>query len=162
LAASAVGYVEAHGTGTALGDPIEVEALRRAYAEDGVAAGQCVLGSLKANFGHTVAAAGVLGLIKAALCLERERIPGTLHYRRPHPQLAFAAAPFRVRAEQRPWPRGAAARAAAVSSFGVGGTNAHVVLTEAPARPAAQAGGGDGPRLFPLSAHGERALAAAA
>lgn len=163
LPASAIGYVEAHGTGTALGDPIEVEALRRAYAEDAVPAASVVLGSLKSNLGHTIAAAGVLGLIKAALCLARERIPGTLHYRAPNPQIDFAATPFRVSAEGLPWPRGAQPRAAAVSSFGVGGTNAHVVLGEAPSRaPLIEAEERRSLRLFPLSARSAEALAARA
>jgi len=163
LPASAIGFVEAHGTGTALGDPIEVEALRRAYAEDAVPAASVVLGSLKSNLGHTVAAAGVLGLIKAALCLERERIPGTLHYRAPNPQIDFDATPFRVSAQAQPWPRSAQPRAAAVSSFGVGGTNAHVVLGEAPA-PAPRVASDDarGLRLFPLSARSPEALTARA
>lgn len=163
LPASAIGYVEAHGTGTALGDPIEVEALRRAYAEDAVPAASVVLGSLKSNLGHTIAAAGVLGLIKAALCLARERIPGTLHYRAPNPQIDFAATPFRVSAAVQPWPRGAQPRAAAVSSFGVGGTNAHVVLSEAPSRaPLFEAKETRSLRLFPLSARSAEALAARA
>ncbi len=163
LPASAIGYVEAHGTGTALGDPIEVEALRRAYAEDAVPAASVVLGSLKSNLGHTVAAAGVLGLIKAALCLERERIPGTLHYRAPNPQIDFAATPFRVSAQAQPWPRSDQPRAAAVSSFGVGGTNAHVVLSEAPSRaPLIAADETNSLRLFPLSARSAEALTARA
>ncbi len=163
LPASAIGYVEAHGTGTALGDPIEVEALRRAYAEDAVPATSVVLGSLKSNLGHTIAAAGVLGLIKAALCLARERIPGTLHYRAPNPQIDFAATPFRVSAEAQPWPRGALPRAAAVSSFGVGGTNAHVVLSEAPSlAPLRAEDEARSLRLFPLSARSAEALAARA
>jgi amino acid adenylation domain-containing protein len=163
LPASAIGYVEAHGTGTALGDPIEVEALRRAYAEDAVPVASVVLGSLKSNLGHTIAAAGVLGLIKAALCLARERIPGTLHYHSPNPQIDFATTPFRVSAAAQPWPRGAQPRAAAVSSFGVGGTNAHVVLSEAPSRaPLFEAEEARSLRLFPLSARSAEALAARA
>jgi amino acid adenylation domain-containing protein len=163
LPAHAIGYVEAHGTGTALGDPIEVEALRRAYAGDAVPAASVVLGSLKSNLGHTIAAAGVLGLIKAALCLERERIPGTLHYRAPNPQIDFAATPFRVSAEAQAWPRSAQLRAAAVSSFGVGGTNAHVVLSEAPSRASLiEAEDSRSLRLFPLSARSAEALAARA
>lgn len=166
LPASAIGYVEAHGTGTALGDPIEVEALRRAYAEEGGTAQRCVLGSLKSNFGHTIAAAGVLGLIKAALCLEREHIPGTLHFRQPNPQIDFARTPFRVSASGQAWPRGEVPRAAAVSSFGVGGTNAHAVLGEAPKRPASKTepASAERPalRLFPLSARSAEALSARA
>ena len=158
LAPGSIGYVEAHGTGTALGDPIEVEALRRVYGT-AAAPASCVLGSLKSNFGHTIAAAGALGLIKAALCLEREHIPGTLHFGHPNPQIDFAATPFRVSASGEPWPRGEQRRAAAVSSFGVGGTNAHIVLEEPPPRPARAAPThDDAPRLFVLSARSAEAL----
>jgi amino acid adenylation domain-containing protein len=168
VAAEAVGYIEAHGTGTPLGDPIEVEALRRVYGEHAHAAGaagpRCLLGSLKSNLGHSVAAAGVLGLIKAALCLARERVPGTLHFRRANPQIDFAATPFEVSAEQRPWLRGPDPRIAAVSSFGVGGTNAHVLLGEAPASAALARDDSalDALPLFPLSGQDAAALAARA
>ncbi|MCM5680345.1 amino acid adenylation domain-containing protein [Schlegelella sp. S2-27] len=152
VSARSIGYVEAHGTGTALGDPIEVSALTRAWREDTADAQFCGLGSLKGNLGHTIAAAGVLGLVKAALSLHRELIPGTLHFRRPNPQIDFAATPFHVVADNTPWPRGTQPRRAAVSSFGVGGTNAHVVIEEAPvaARPAADEN--DKLFLLPLSA----------
>ena len=124
VSARSIGYVEAHGTGTALGDPIELAALTQAWREDTAERQFSVIGSLKSNFGHTVAAAGVLGLIKATLALERETIPGTLHFSQPNPHIDFAASPFRVSAQNLPWPRGAEPRRAAVSSFGVGGTNA--------------------------------------
>ncbi|UZG49710.1 non-ribosomal peptide synthetase/type I polyketide synthase [Caldimonas thermodepolymerans] len=152
VSARSIGYVEAHGTGTALGDPIEVSALTRAWQEDTQDVQFCGIGSLKSNLGHTIAAAGVLGLIKAALSLHRELIPGTLHFRRPNPQIDFASTPFRVIASNTPWPRGHEPRRAAVSSFGVGGTNAHLVLEEAPAP--AHAPAQDDGRLFllPLSA----------
>ncbi len=130
--ARSVGYVEAHGTGTALGDPIEVAGLTRAFEADTDERGFAWLGSLKSNLGHTIAAAGVLGLIKAALALHHEVIPATLHYRRPNPQIELAKTPFRVVAENTPWPRGATPRRAGVSSFGVGGTNVHVIVEEAP------------------------------
>jgi amino acid adenylation domain-containing protein len=133
LSARSIGYVEAHGTGTSLGDPIEVAALTRAWREDTADSQFCGIGSVKSNLGHMAAGAGVVGLIKAALSLHREVIPGTLHYRRPNPQIDFANTPFKVVAQNQPWPRAAEARRAAVSSFGVGGTNAHVVIEEAPA-----------------------------
>jgi amino acid adenylation domain-containing protein len=161
VSARQLGLIEAHGTATPLGDPIEVEALVRAFAADEVPASNCVLGSVKSNFGHTVAAAGVLGLIKAALCLQHERIPGTLHYQQPNPQIDFAQTPFRVSAIELAWPRGEATRHAGISSFGVGGTNAHALLAEAP--PAAHA-----PEsalalpLFALSARDEATLSARA
>jgi len=130
--ARSIGYVEAHGTGTALGDPIEVAALSRAWAEDTGDTAYCRLGSVKGHLGHMVAAAGVMGLIKATLALHREQVPGTLNFRQPNPQIDFATTPFVVDAQAHPWPRGPGVRRAAVSSFGVGGTNAHVILEEAP------------------------------
>jgi amino acid adenylation domain-containing protein len=132
ITANSVGFVEAHGTGTALGDPIEVSALAEAYGTEPVSAGHCVLGSLKSNFGHTIAAAGVLGFIKATLSLREQCIPGTLHYASPNPQIGLDNTPFRIHRENQAWPRSESPRRAAVSSFGVGGTNAHVVLEEAP------------------------------
>jgi amino acid adenylation domain-containing protein len=162
VSAGAVGYVEAHGTGTALGDPIEVAALTRAFAADAPAAGRCVLGSLKSNLGHTIAAAGVLGLIKAALCVEHGRIPGTLHYRTPNPQIDFGGGPFRVGASTLDWPAQAGPRYAGVSSFGVGGTNAHVLL-QAPPTAMTVVQSDEAPlRLFPLSAKSDEALQARA
>jgi non-ribosomal peptide synthase protein (TIGR01720 family) len=131
--ASTVGYVETHGTGTALGDPIEVRALTRVYAAAGARPGSVALGSLKTNVGHLDAAAGAAGLIKAVLSLRNERIPPTLHFRAPNPETALASTPFHVAAQGMEWPRGGAPRRAAVSSFGMGGTNAHVVVEEAPA-----------------------------
>ena len=156
-----VGYIEAHGTGTALGDPIEVGALARAYSADGRRLQRCVLGSAKSNIGHTVAAAGALGLIKAALCLHHQRIPGTAHYRSPNPQLDLPNTPFAIHAEAIDWPRTEAPRRAAVSSFGVGGTNAHVVLREAPP-PRAASVSADALQLLPLSARSADALQARA
>ena len=148
--ARSIGYVEAHGTGTSLGDPIEIAALSRAWSRDTSDKQFCQIGSIKGHLGHTVAAAGVLGLIKATLSMHREVIPGTLHYRRPNPQIDLANTPFTVQAEARAWPRGPIVRRAAVSSFGVGGTNAHVVLEESP-QPASL-GQADQLSLLPLSA----------
>jgi amino acid adenylation domain-containing protein len=131
FAPDSIGYVEAHGTATPVGDPIEVEALCKAFG--GGNKQTCTLGSLKGNMGHLIAASGVAGLIKAALCVERGRIPGTLHFKRPNPQISFADTPFRVTADTRDWPAPVGhPRRAGVSSFGVGGTNAHVVLEAAP------------------------------
>jgi amino acid adenylation domain-containing protein len=128
-----IGYVEAHGTGTALGDPIEVAALTAAFRAGTERRGFCALGSLKPNIGHLNAASGIAGLIKATLSLEHGVIPPTLHYRQPNPQIDFASSPFYVAAEPIAWPAGEEPRRAAVSSFGMGGTNAHVILEEAPA-----------------------------
>ncbi|NUT48565.1 MAG: polyketide synthase, partial [Saccharothrix sp.] len=135
--ASSIGYVEAHGTGTALGDPIEVAALARVHRADTDGIGYCALGSVKANVGHLDAAAGVTALIKAALVLDRGTIPPVVGYAGPNPGLDLAGSPFYVTTEPLPWPRGDAPRRAAVSSFGIGGTNAHVVLEEAPPTPPA-------------------------
>ena len=156
-----IGYVEAHGTGTALGDPIEVAALGDVFA-GGAAEGGCLLGSVKANVGHLDAAAGVAGLIKTVLCLERELLPPTLHFRRPNPALDLARGPFRVVAQPTPWPAGERPRRAGVSSFGIGGTNVHAVVEEAPRRPAGEAPAPPpGAVLLVLSARGEAALDAA-
>ncbi|OKH99776.1 hypothetical protein A6A06_22115 [Streptomyces sp. CB02923] len=148
--AGTIGYVEAHGTGTPVGDPIEVTALTQAFAETTRRTGFCALGSAKSNIGHTDAAAGVVGLIKAALVVEHGQIPPTLHYTAPNPLIDFEASPFRVNDQLTEWPAGPAPRRAAVSSFGIGGTNAHAILEEPPATPAA--GTGDGWYLLPWSA----------
>ncbi|MGQ0507155.1 MAG: beta-ketoacyl synthase N-terminal-like domain-containing protein, partial [Myxococcaceae bacterium] len=127
-----IGYVEAHGTATPLGDPIEVTGLTRAFRAGTQDNQYCVLGSVKSNFGHLVTAAGVTGLIKASLSLENEVIPPTLHFRKPNPKIDFPKTPFFVNPSLHKWPRTLTARFAGVSSFGVGGTNAHVIVTEAP------------------------------
>ena len=126
-----IDYVEAHGTGTAVGDPIEVAALTQAFAGR-APAGRCALGSVKSNIGHTDTAAGIAGLIKIVQAMRHETLPGTVHFEAPNPEIDFASTPFFVTGENRPWPRGSAPRRAGVSSLGVGGTNAHVVLEEAP------------------------------
>ncbi|MCP4660383.1 MAG: type I polyketide synthase, partial [bacterium] len=128
-------YVEAHGTGTALGDPIEVAALARAFGPSAKRA-SCAIGSVKTNVGHLGVAAGVTGLIKTVLAIEHGEIPPSLHFHEPNPEIDFAATPFFVNTQLRPWPRGDTPRRAGVSSFGMGGTNAHVVIEEAPAVPA--------------------------
>jgi acyl transferase domain-containing protein/acyl carrier protein len=130
-----VGYVETHGTGTALGDPIEIEALTQAFRSGGTQGGRCALGSVKTNLGHLDEAAGIAGFIKAVLAVRHGMIPPSLHFERPNPRIDFAAGPFFVNAELRPWPAGAQPRRAGVSSFGIGGTNAHVVLEQAPPEP---------------------------
>jgi amino acid adenylation domain-containing protein len=135
-----VTYVEAHGTATALGDPIEVTALTAAFRAGTPGnpgtdrRGFCALGSLKTNIGHTNSASGASGLIKAALALEHRQIPPTLHFETPNPEIDLAASPFFVNTRLLDWevPAGTPRRAA-INSFGVGGTNAHVVLEEAPA-----------------------------
>ncbi len=154
---SGVRYVELHGTATHLGDPIEMAALTTAYA--GVPQGHCAVGSVKTNVGHLDAAAGVAGLIKAALVVERGEIPPSLHFDTPNPRLDLDNGPFRVSTELAPFPDGDEPRRAAVSSFGLGGTNAHVVLEQAPE----EAGRTDAvdEQVVVLSARSEAALDAA-
>jgi non-ribosomal peptide synthase protein (TIGR01720 family) len=154
-----VTYVEAHGTGTALGDPIEISALTRAFRSGGArGTGFCAVGSVKTNVGHLDTAAGVTGLIKTVLALEHRQIPPTLHFERPSQRIDFASSPFYVSAELADW-RSDGPRRAGVSSFGIGGTNAHVVLEEAPEAPPTTS---SRPRqLFVLSARTPAALAAA-
>ena len=135
VAADDVGYVETHGTATPIGDPVEFESLRRVFAT-GTRSGECVLGAVKSNIGHADAAAGIAGLIKAALAAERATIPATLHFESPNPEVDLAGSPFTVRSETRPW-TGGAPRVAGVSAFGLGGNNAHVVLQAADSRPPA-------------------------
>ena len=133
LDAEAIGLVEAHGTATRIGDPIEVGALTRAFRETTDRTGFCALGSVKTNIGHLGAAAGIAGFVKAVLALEHRQIPPSLHFDRPNPLIDFAAGPFRVPTSLEEWAPGPHPRTAAVSAFGVGGTNAHVIVEEAPA-----------------------------
>lgn len=124
-----IGYVEAHGTGTFLGDPIEVESLTSAFNTD--QRQFCVLGSVKGNVGHTDTAAGVIGLIKTALCLDHCHIPATINYHTANPNIDFANTPFIVKNKGEAWPSDQdTPRRAAINSFGVGGTNVHMVLQE--------------------------------
>ena len=132
--ARSIGYVEAHGTGTPIGDPIEIEGLTRAFRRTTQDTGFCRIGSVKSNIGHTVIAAGATGLIKAALALSERLIPATINYKRPNPKIDFSRTPFVVNAANAPWEPDGKPRRAGVSAFGFGGTNAHVVLEEAPVR----------------------------
>jgi len=127
-----IGYIEAHGTATALGDPIEVAGLTKAFRERTAKRQFCAIGSLKSNVGHLSSAAGVSGLIKCVLAVKHGQIPGTLHYEKPNPEIDFANSPFFVASSLIDWPLRQGPRRAGVSSFGVGGTNAHLVLEEAP------------------------------
>ncbi|MEU2721116.1 SDR family NAD(P)-dependent oxidoreductase [Streptomyces smyrnaeus] len=133
---AAIGYVEAHGTGTRVGDPIEVNALTRAYRDLGMTGVRvCPIGSVKGNVGHLGPAAGVIGLVKTVLALQTGRIPPSINYTRPNPAIDFEHGPFYVNTELSDWPAHHDVRLAAVSSFGVGGTNAHVVVEQPPAHP---------------------------
>ncbi len=129
--AESVTYVEAHGTATPMGDPIEVEALKAAFGTR--ERGFCGLGSVKSNFGHLNAAAGVAGFIKTVLALEHKEIPPTLHFTEPNPKIDFGSSPFYVVDRLTAWKTERLPRRAGVSSFGIGGTNAHVILEEPPA-----------------------------
>jgi acyl transferase domain-containing protein/thioesterase domain-containing protein/SAM-dependent methyltransferase/acyl carrier protein len=129
-----ISYIEAHGTGTALGDPIEVAALTRAFSSETDRKGFCAIGSLKTNVGHLNAAAGVGGLIKTALALHHKLIPPSLNFEQDNPRIDFVNSPFFVNRKLRQWQEGTTPRRAGVSSFGIGGTNAHVILEEAPPR----------------------------
>ncbi|HEU4726876.1 MAG TPA: amino acid adenylation domain-containing protein, partial [Kofleriaceae bacterium] len=131
--ARTLSYVEAHGTATPLGDPIEIEGLTRAFSRHTQERGFCAIGSLKSNVGHMVIAAGAASLIKTALALSRRTLPPSINFTAPSPKIDFARTPFRVQSQLQPWPESVGPRRAAVSSFGFGGTNAHIVLEEAPA-----------------------------
>ncbi|MGW9374166.1 type I polyketide synthase [Streptomyces xanthophaeus] len=147
-------YVECHGTATPMGDPVEVAALAEAFGP-GADDATTWLGAVKSNIGHTSAAAGVAGFIKTVLMLEHRELVPTLHFTSPNPLLDLDDSPFQVCTETRPWPAGGTPTAA-VSAFGVGGTNAHVVLQAAPVRERPQAAAG--PRVLTLSAASPEAL----
>jgi len=154
--ADSISYVETHGTGTVVGDPIEVKALTKAFRTTTQRKNFCAIGSLKSNVGHLDAAAGVAGLIKTALALENKQIPASLHFEKPNPMIDFAASPFFVNAKLANWAAGNAPRRAGVTSLGIGGTNAHVILEEAPPIPPAQ---GEKPfQLLTVSGKTETAL----
>ncbi|MEU0178144.1 beta-ketoacyl synthase N-terminal-like domain-containing protein [Streptomyces massasporeus] len=149
-----ISYIEAHGTGTALGDPIEIEAIKQAYGLDGT---PCGIGSLKGNFGHLNIAAGIIGLIKAALVLKHRYVPPTINVGEINPGLELDGSRYFVTTEGQPLD-GDTETWAGVSAFGMGGTNGHVVLKsfeQAPAEPAAPA---DGPSILTFSARSEEAL----
>ena len=127
-----IDYIEAHGTGTLLGDPIEISALAAVLAEGRDLDRRCALGSVKTNIGHLEAAAGVAGLIKTALALHHRKIPPSLHFSQPNPHIAFDEIPVRIQRKIDAWPDSGRPSLAGVSSFGFGGTNAHLVLEQAP------------------------------
>ncbi|WP_310416818.1 SDR family NAD(P)-dependent oxidoreductase, partial [Chamaesiphon sp. OTE_8_metabat_110] len=125
-------YMETHGTGTALGDPIEVAAMTQAFRASTDLKQFCAIGSVKTNIGHLDAAAGITGFIKTVLALHHKRIPPSLHFEKPNPQIDFANSPFYVNTQLTEWETNGTPRRAGVSSFGFGGTNVHAILEEAP------------------------------
>ncbi|MEY9944997.1 SDR family NAD(P)-dependent oxidoreductase [Kitasatospora sp. GAS1066B] len=151
-----IGYIEAHGTATSVGDPVEYEGLRRAFARHTADPQFCAVGAVKANIGHLFESSGVVGLIKAALTVKYRTIPPLANFKVANPKIDFAAGPLYVPTSARPW-AAAGPRRSGVSAFGLGGTNAHVVLEEylAPAVPPAA----PGPQLFTLSAATPASLA---
>ncbi len=155
-------YVEAHGTGTQVGDPIEARALGAALSEGRDANEPCVIGSAKTNVGHLEAGSGAAGIIKTALALKHRLIPANLHFTRPNPEIPFKELQLRVAAQSEVWPGTPGAGLAGVNSFGFGGSNAHVVLAEAPRQEPPATPTLSGPFLVPLSARGSEALAAVA
>ncbi len=130
ISANDISYIEAHGTGTILGDPIEIEALSQAFQSD--AKGFCALGSVKTNIGHLDAAAGIAGLIKTINILMHRKIPASLHFKNANPSINFEDSPFYVNNQLQDWSKNEFPIKAGVSSFGIGGANAHIVLEEAP------------------------------
>ena len=127
-----ISYVEAHGTGTLKGDPIEIEAIKLALGVDRTSSTPCTIGSVKGNVGHLDAASGITGLIKTVLALENEALPGTVNFEQPNPACGLEASPFLVSSRLSTWKRGERPRRAGVTSLGFGGTNAHVIVEEAP------------------------------
>lgn len=156
LEPSDIGYVEAHGTGTATGDTIEIAALRQAFGV--LPQGSCGIGSVKSNIGHTDTAAGVSALIKAVLCVERGIIPASLHFDRPNPEIDLASSPFRVVAATETW-EPQKLRRVGVSSFGIGGTNAHAIVEQSTVPPKALEKVGSACPVLMLTAATEGALA---
>jgi len=132
VAPAEISYVETHGTGTALGDPIEAIALGTVLATDRPSGSYCSVGSVKSNIGHLEAASGIAGLIKVALSLKHQQLPPSLHFQEPNPYIPFDTLPLRVQQSLEPWTQGSSPAFAGISSFGFAGTNAHVVLEQAP------------------------------
>ncbi|MQA26475.1 MAG: AMP-binding protein, partial [Micromonosporaceae bacterium] len=149
--AETISYLEAHGTGTQLGDPIEFRALSQAMRGRTGRVGFCTLGSVKPNIGHLDSCAGMAGLIKAVLMLRHRTLVPLVNFQRPNPELDLAESPFVIGVRPRPWDTGGVPRRAGVNALGVGGTNAHVILEEAPPAPT-PAADFSGPAVLPLSA----------
>ena len=156
VTADTIGFVEGHGTGTLIGDPIEVQAMTKAFRRDTEAKGFCALGSVKTNIGHMGIASGIAGFIKTVLALHHKKRPGTLHFDTPNPAIDFENSPFYVTSKTEAWERGVHPRRAGVNSLGIGGTNVHMILEEGPERSEPYLDESDA--LILLSAHDPIAL----
>ncbi|MFJ5034433.1 SDR family NAD(P)-dependent oxidoreductase [Streptomyces sp. NPDC088560] len=158
ISARDIQLVEAHGTGTGLGDPIEFQALTRAFRADTESSGYCALGSIKTNIGHAQFAAGIAGVLKVLLALKHRRIPQSLHFEEPNAAISLDGSPFYLSTATHEWKAPASGpRRGVVSSFGASGANAHLVIEEAP--PAGSSGGHDGHQVIVLSARSREQLA---
>ena len=155
VSAETISYIEAHGTATALGDPIEIQALTKAFSATTDKKRFCAVGSVKSNLGHLDSAAGITGIIKTVLALKNKSIPPSVHFNQPNPAIDFESSPFYVNNTLSEW-NGPTPRRAGVSSFGIGGTNAHIILEEAP--PTEPSGPSRPWQLLALSAKTEPAL----
>jgi amino acid adenylation domain-containing protein len=152
-----IGYVEAHGTATSLGDPVEVAALTRAFSSRTSKKQFCGIGSVKSNIGHTDTAAGVAAFIKTCLAAYNKKIPASLHYSKPNPHIDFANSPFYVQSELKEWNQ-EKPLIMGVSSFGIGGTNSHVIVEEPPVRKHQENAKSEWPQIILLSARSENSL----
>lgn len=159
VGADTIGYLETHGTGTLKGDPIEFDGAAGAYREDTDRTGYCALGSVKANIGHLDAASGLAGLVKALLVLRHGVIPPMANFTRPNPLLDLDGSPFYIPRTARPWPAGDVPRRAGLTSLGVGGTNVHLILEQAP-EPAPRTAALPPPDVLLVSGSSPQALAA--
>src|SRR5262249_49154173 len=158
----AVSFVECHGTGTPIGDPIEVRALANTYGAGRPADEPLVIGSAKTTVGHQEPGAGLAGLIKVVLSLQNEEVPPHLHFEKPNPLIPLHEIPAVVPVQRRPWLRGDRPRLAGISSFGLSGTNAHLIVEEGPRDDGRAPSGRAPPPPLPLSARTPGALAALA
>lgn len=154
-------YIETHGTGTKLGDPIEIEGISKAFEKYTDKKQFCAIGSVKTNIGHLYDCAGIAGLIKAALALKHQLLPPSIHFKTPNKQIPFIDSPVYINTSQKPWAQGEAPRRCGVSSFGLSGTNCHMVLEEYTAQAATTELAAAAPEqsyMIPLSAKSEEAL----